>query len=339
MTVRVGIGGASGYGGRELMRLCLAHPGFEVTYVSGESTIGHRVSQLYPALAGQRTGDLVVQPFVPEEIRDVDLLFASLPTGASAEPLARVPRDIKIVDVGGDHRYVDGWVYGLTELPGAREAIRKSSRVADEGCYAGTSLLALAPLVASGIVEPEGIVIDAKSGISGAGRGGGGGFGYAETNEDVVAYGLLRHDHVREITETLSRLAGGGRRASVAFTPHLAPMNRGIVATCYARPRGSTTTEQVAEAAREFYRGEPFIRIREVETNVLKTGTGPHSAWAAGTNLAFLTYAVNAETGHVIAIGALDNLGKGAAGQAVQNANLMTGQPETTGLEGISVWP
>jgi N-acetyl-gamma-glutamyl-phosphate reductase len=213
--------------------------------------------------------------------------------------------------------------------------------VADEGCYAATSLLALAPLVAQGVVEPEGIIIDAKSGISGAGRGGGGGLGYAETNEDMVPYGLLRHDHVREITETLSRLAGGGRRASVAFTPHLAPMNRGIVATCYGRPRGRATTEQVIEAAKAFYKDEPFIRIREVEANVgwTKTGAGPHSAWAAGTNLAFLTYHVNAETGHVIAIGVLDNLGKGAAGQAIQNANLMTGQPETTGLDGISVWP
>src|SRR4051812_38611455 len=178
------------------MRLCLAHPEFRVTYVAGESTAGQVVSQLFPALEGHPAGQLVVQPFVPEEVA-ADLLFASLPTGASREPLARVARDIRIVDVGGDHRDAAGWVYGLTELPGARDAIRGSSRVADPGCYAATSLLALAPLVAHGLIEVEGIVVDAKSGISGAGRGGGSGYGFAETNEDVVPYGLLAHDHVR----------------------------------------------------------------------------------------------------------------------------------------------
>jgi N-acetyl-gamma-glutamyl-phosphate reductase len=320
------------------MRLCLAHPAFSVAYVSGESTVGQRVSQLFPALAGHLAGDLVVQPFVPEKV-EADLLFASLPTGASREPLSRVPREIKIVDVGGDHRYAEGWVYGLTELPGAREAIRASSRVADPGCYAVTSLLTLAPLVANGIVEPEGIVIDAKSGISGAGRGGGSGYGFAETNEDVVAYGLLSHDHVREMTESLSRLAGGGRRASLAFTPHLVPMTRGIVSTCYARPRGSPTPAQVLEAARAFYADEPFVRVRDVEQTWTKTGSGVHSKWATGTNLVFLTYAVNTQTGHVLGTGALDNLGKGAAGQAIQNANLMTGQPETAGLTGTPLWP
>ena len=339
MAARIGISGVNGYGGRELLRLCLAHPGFEVTYVSGESTAGQPLSQLFPALVDHPSGRLVVQPFVPEEVHDVDLLFASLPTGASTEPLSRIAKDVKIVDVGGDHRYAEGWVYGLTELPGAREAIRASARVADEGCYAATSLLALGPLVAQGLVEPEGLVVSAVSGISGAGRGGGGGYGFAETNEDVVPYGLLRHDHVREMTETLSRLAGGGRRASVAFTPHLVPMTRGIVATCFARPRGSVTTAQVNEAARAFYKDEPFIRIREVEQTWSKTGSSAHSKWAYGTNLAFLTYAVNDQTGHVVAMGALDNLGKGAAGQAVQNAHLMLGQPETAGLRGISVWP
>jgi N-acetyl-gamma-glutamyl-phosphate reductase len=338
VTVRVGIGGVNGYGGRELMRLCLAHPEFRVTYVAGESTAGQVVSQLFPALEGHPAGQLVVQPFVPEEVA-ADLLFASLPTGASREPLARVARDIKIVDVGGDHRYAAGWVYGLTELPGARDAIRGSSRVADPGCYAATSLLALAPLVASGLIEVEGIVVDAKSGISGAGRGGGSGYGFAETNEDVVPYGLLAHDHVREMTETLSRLAGGGRRASLAFTPHLVPMTRGIVATCYGRPRGSVTTAQAIETARAFYQDEPFIHVREVEQTWTKTGSGVHSKWATGTNLTFLTYAVNAQTGHVIAAGALDNLGKGAAGQAIQNANLMTGQPESAGLTGAPLWP
>ena len=333
MGVRVGIVGVSGYGGSELLRLCVGHPGFEVVYASGETTAGQRLARLFPALAGHPTGNLVIQPFSPDELHGVDVLFASLPTGKSREPLARVPREVKIVDVGGDHRFVEGWTYGLTELPGSRAAIGSSSRVADPGCYPAAALLALAPLVAEGLVEPEGLVVDAKTGVSGAGRGGGtSAFGYAETNEDVLAYGLAEHPHVPEMQEALSRLAG--RRATLAFTPHLVPMTRGILATCYARPRGSVTAAGLDEAARAFYRDEPFVRVTPVEG-----GRSPRTKWATGSNAIFVAYAVNRETGLVIALGALDNLGKGAAGQAVQNANLMTGQPETAGLTGLPLWP
>jgi N-acetyl-gamma-glutamyl-phosphate reductase len=227
MGVRVGIVGVSGYGGSELLRLCVGHPAFEVVYASGETTAGQRLAQQFPALAGHPTGTLVIQPFAPDELQGVDVLFASLPTGKSREPLARVPREVKIVDVGGDHRFVEGWTYGLTELPGSRAAIARSSRVSDPGCYPAAALLALAPLVASGLVEPEGLVVDAKTGVSGAGRGGGtSAFGYAETNEDVMAYGLAEHPHGPEMQEALTRLAG--RRATLAFTPHLVPMTRGI---------------------------------------------------------------------------------------------------------------
>ena len=333
MGVRVGIVGVSGYGGSELLRLCVAHPAFEVVYASGETTAGQRLSRQFPALAGHPTGGLVIQPFVPEELNGVDVLFASLPTGKSREPLARVPRDVKIVDVGGDHRFVDGWTYGLTELPGTRAAVARSSRVADPGCYPAAALLALAPLVADGLVEPEGLVIDAKTGVSGAGRGGGGGgFGYAETNEDVLAYGLAGHPHVPEMQEALTRL--GGKRATLAFTPHLVPMTRGILATCYARPRGAVTAARLEEAARALYGDEPFVRVVPVES-----GRSPRTKWTTGSNVVFLAYAINPETGLALAVAALDNLGKGAAGQAVQNANLMTGQPETAGLTGLPLWP
>jgi N-acetyl-gamma-glutamyl-phosphate reductase len=333
MGVRVGIVGVSGYGGSELLRLCVGHPAFEVVYASGETTAGQRLAQQFPALAGHPTGSLVIQRFVPEELHGVDVLFASLPTGKSREPLARVPRDVKVVDVGGDHRYVEGWTYGLTELPGARAAIVGSSRVADPGCYPAAALLALAPLVAEGLVEPEGLVIDAKTGVSGAGRGGGaGGFGYAETNEDMLAYGLADHPHVPEMQEALTRL--GGRRATLAFTPHLVPMTRGILATCYARPRGAVTAARLEEAARALYGDEPFVRVVRVEG-----GRSPRTKWTTGSNVVFVAYAVNRETGLALAIAALDNLGKGAAGQAVQNANLMTGQPETAGLTGLPLWP
>jgi N-acetyl-gamma-glutamyl-phosphate reductase len=330
--MRIGIVGVSGYGGSELLRLCIGHPSFDVVYASGESTVGQTIAQRFPALAGHPTGKVVIEPFMPEKLDGIDLLFASLPTGKSSEPLSRVPSSTKIVDVGGDHRYVNGWVYGLTELPGQRERIAKTSRLANPGCYPAAALLALAPLVSEGLIEPEGIAIDAKSGVTGTGRGGASDFGYAETNEDLFAYGLAGHTHVPEIQRTLSDLSGA--KASVAFTPHLVPMTRGILATCYARPRGKIDAARLYSAAEAAYRNQPFVKLVPVEK-----GRGPHTKWASGSNLVFISYAVNPDTGLVVAVSAIDNLGKGAAGQAVQNANLMTGQKETAGLEGLPPWP
>ena len=330
--LRVGIVGISGYGGGELLRLCVNHPSFRVSYAAGESTAGQRIAQRFPALAGHPTGDVVIQAFEPDAV-DVDLLFASLPTGKSREPLARVAKTTRVVDVGGDHRFVDGWTYGLTELPGQRDKIRGAARLANPGCYPAASLLALAPLLHAGLVEPEGLVIDAKSGVTGAGRGGASDFGYAETNGDLFAYGLHAHAHVPEIEAALGQVAG--RAATVAFTPHLVPLNRGILATCYARPRGAVSAERCGEAARALYAHEPFVRVREVEKN----GRSAHTGWATGTNFCFVSYAVNPRTGHVVACGAIDNLGKGAAGQAIQNANLMCGLAEVSGLGGIAVHP
>jgi N-acetyl-gamma-glutamyl-phosphate reductase len=330
--VKIGIVGVSGYGGSELLRLCAGHPSFEIAYVGGESTAGQALAQRFPALGGHAAGKLVIQPFAPEKITGIDLLFVSLPTGKSREPLSRVARSVKVVDVGGDHRFVAGWTYGLTELPGQREKIRGASRLANPGCYPAAALLALVPLVKEGLIEPEGIVIDAKSGITGTGRGGASDFGYAETNEDVFAYGLDAHPHVPEMEKVLAQV--GGKKATVAFTPHLVPMTRGILATCYARPRGNANAKRICEAAEACYRGEPFIRVLPLEK-----GRSAHTGWTTGSNLAFLSYAVNARTGLVVALGAIDNLGKGASAQAVQNANLMTGQPETAGLAGLPLWP
>jgi N-acetyl-gamma-glutamyl-phosphate reductase len=330
--MKIGIVGVSGYGGSELLRLCAGHPSFEIAYVGGESTAGQALAQRFPALAGHPAGRLVIQSFEPERISGIDVLFASLPTGKSREPLARVAKSIKIVDVGGDHRFVEGWTYGLTELPGQREKIRAASRLANPGCYPAAALLALAPLVKEGLIEPEGIVIDAKSGVTGTGRGGASDFGYAETNEDLFAYGLEAHPHVPEMEQALAQVAG--RKATVAFTPHLVPMTRGILATCYARPRGAADAKRLYAAAESCYRGEPFIRVLPLDK-----GRSAHTGWATGSNLAFLSYAVNARTGLVVALGAIDNLGKGASAQALQNANLMTGQPETAGLAGLPLWP
>ena len=330
--MKIGIVGVSGYGGSELLRLCAGHPAFELAYVGGESTAGQALAQRFPALGGHAAGKLVIQPFAPERIAGVELLFVSLPTGKSREPLARVAKNVRLVDVGGDHRFVEGWTYGLTELPGQREKIRGAARVANPGCYPAAALLALAPLVKEGLIESEGIVIDAKSGITGTGRGGASDFGYAETNEDVFAYGLEAHPHVPEMEKALAQV--GGRKSTIAFTPHLVPMTRGILATCYARPRGKASAQRIFEAAQACYRGEPFIRVLPLEN-----GRSAHTGWTTGSNLAFLSYALNAQTGLVVAIGAIDNLGKGASAQAVQNANLMTGQPETAGLSGLPLWP
>ena len=327
MSIRVGIVGVSGYGGGEVLRLCATHPSFELVYVAGESSAGQKLIDRFPGIGS--LGEIAIQKWDPAALPgDLDVLFASLPTGGSQGPLAAVRRRTKIVDIGGDHRAAEGWTYGLADVwPGQ---IKNSTRIANPGCYPAASLTALAPLVANKLIEPAGIIIDAKSGVSGAGRGGGGTFGFAEVNEDVAAYGLLKHSHVPEMQATLSTLSGGGSPVSLTFTPHLIPMTRGILATCYGRATGDVTTEDCLAAARKFYEGRPFVRV---------TDKPPHSKWAAGSNLAFVSYAADPERRVVIALGAIDNLGKGAAGQAVQNANLITGQPETAGLEGTPLWP
>jgi len=322
MSIRVGIVGVSGYGGGEALRLCATHPTFELVYVAGESSAGQKLIDRFPGIG--KLGDLVVQKWDPAALPDLDVLFASLPTGESKAGLAAVSQKTKIVDIGGDHRAVEGWTYGLADVWPDR--IKKSTRIANPGCYPAASLAALAPLVAAKIIDPHGIIIDAKSGVSGAGRGGGNTFGFAEVNEDVSAYGLLKHSHVPEMEATLSTL--GGSPASVTFTPHLIPMTRGILSTCYAR--GNVTTEQCLAAARKFYANRPFVRV---------TDKPPHTKWATGTNLVFVSYAADPARNLVIALGAIDNLGKGAAGQAIQNANLITNQPETAGLEGVALWP
>jgi N-acetyl-gamma-glutamyl-phosphate reductase len=293
----------------------------EIAWVGGETSAGQRLGARYPSLDGP-AADLTIQAWTTS-LDDLDLVFLSLPTGESKGAAAGLRPDLKVIDVGGDHRWVDGWTYGLTEIMGA-EAIASSNRVADPGCFPAATLLALAPLVKAGLVEATSVIVDAKTGISGAGRGGGGSFGYADVNEDVAAYNLFRHAHTPEMKEALRYLSGGD--ASVVFTPHLVPMTRGIFSTCYAR--GKVTTEEAYKAARSFYAEAPFVRVFEGQL---------HSKWAQGSNLAFVSYA--ASEGLVIATGVVDNLGKGAAGQAVQNMNLMLGFPETEGLDLVPMFP
>jgi N-acetyl-gamma-glutamyl-phosphate reductase len=324
MTMRIGIVGVSGYGGGEALRLCASHPHFQIVHVAGESSAGQRLGDRLPALSGD-LAELTIQKWDPAGLPDLDVLFASLPTGESRAALAKVPARTRIVDIGGDHRFVEGWTYGLADV--WPERIRGQTRIANPGCYPSAALAALAPLAAGRLIDLTRIIVDAKSGVSGAGRGGGDSkFGYAEVNEDVAAYGLLKHAHVPEMAAALSRL--GGSPATLTFTPHLIPMTRGIFATCYTQ--GTATTEQCLDAARKFYAGRPFVRV---------VNQAPHSKWATGSNLAFISYFADPARQIIIALGAVDNLGKGAAGQAVQNANLMCGLPETAGLEGLGLWP
>lgn len=324
MSIRVGIVGISGFGGGEAMRLIAAHPSFELVYAAGDGSAGSRLVNRFPG-APARLADLVIEKWDPSALPKLDVLFASLPTGASAEALARVPAGIKIVDIGGDHRYVEGWTYGLADV--WPEQIKGKSRVANPGCFPAATLTALAPLLANKLIEPGNIIIDAKTGVSGAGRGGDSKFGYAETNENLIPYGLLKHVHMPEMAKTIERLSGG-TATGLVFTPHLVPMTRGLLATIYCRGRAST--EQCMDAARRFYAERPFVRV---------TDKPPQTKWATGSNLAFVSYAADPERNLVVAMGVVDNLGKGAAGQAVQNANLICGLPETAGLDGAPLWP
>jgi N-acetyl-gamma-glutamyl-phosphate reductase len=325
MGLRVGIVGISGFGGGEALRLIASHPSFDRVFAAGEGSAGSRIVDRFPGVPS-KLAELVIQKWNPATLPQLDVLFASLPTGTSAEALSFVPKDVKIVDIGGDHRYVDGWTYGLADV--WPQQIAGQARVANPGCFPAATLSALAPLLADKLIEPSNIVIDVKTGISGAGRGGASNqFSYAETNENLQPYGLLKHVHMPEIAKTIEKLSGGSA-AGLVFTPHLVPMTRGVLATIYCR--GGATTDQCLDAARRFYAERPFIRVTE---------RPPQTKWATGSNLAFVSYAADPERNLVIAMSVIDNLGKGAAGQAVQNANLICGLPETAGLGSAPIWP
>lgn len=322
MSTRVGI---SGFGGGEAMRLLANHPSFDLVYAAGEGSAGSNLADRFPGVPAKFAG-LVIDKWDPTALPNLNVLFASLPTGASAETLARVSKKVKIVDIGGDHRYVNGWAYGLADV--WPDQIKNVDRIANPGCFPAATLNALAPLLINGLIEPGNIVIDAKTGISGAGRGGGDSkFGFAESNENLQPYGLLKHVHMPEIAKTIEKLSGGSA-AGLVFTPHLVPMTRGVLVTIYCR--GSATTEQCLDSARQFYANRAFVRV---------TDRPPQTKWANGSNLSFISYAADPERNLVIAMGVVDNLGKGAAGHAVQNANLICGLDETAGLDGAPVWP
>ncbi|MFC0005236.1 N-acetyl-gamma-glutamyl-phosphate reductase [Micromonospora siamensis] len=333
MGIRVAVAGASGYAGGELLRLIAGHPEFDLVAATAHAQAGQPVAAVHPQLTGL---DLVLDATEPATLADADLVFLALPHGASATLAAALPETVKVVDLGADHRlrdpdawarYYGGahagtWTYGLPELPGQRAAIATANRVANTGCYAVATTLALAPLIAAGAVFPADLVVVAASGTSGAGRAAKPHLLGSEVMGDLSPYKVGAHQHVPEIKQATGA-------TSLSLTPVLAPMPRGILATVTAVPTGDTDPREVLAEA---YADAPFV-------HVLPEGTWPHTAATAGSNTCHLQATVDADSGRVIAVSAIDNLGKGAAGQAVQNANLMLGLPETTGLSAFGVAP
>ena len=336
---RVGIVGASGYAGAELLRLCAGHPELDVAWATGETMSGTAIGELYPSLGPAYAGGRF-ETYDPAMAEGVDLVLLALPHGRSQRLVPDLrARGCAIVDLAADFRLADptayerwygeahaapdllgDFAYGLPELN--REAVLKADAVAAAGCYPTAAALALAPLVASGVVEPAPVIVDAASGVSGAGRAPKPTTHFSAANEDFSAYGLLDHRHTPEIEQATG--------AQVLFTPHLAPMTRGILATCYARPARPTSTAALLDVLGSAYADEPFVVV---------TPTSPSTKATWGSNSAHLTARYDERTGWALVIAAIDNLVKGAAGQAVQCANLVLGLEETAGLTALGVYP
>jgi N-acetyl-gamma-glutamyl-phosphate reductase len=336
MGARVAVAGASGYAGGELLRLLAGHPDLEIAKVTAESSAGQPVTAIHPHLIGA-LDDTILEPTAPDTLKDADLIFLALPHGASAALASELPETKKIIDLGADFRlessqqweqfygtqHAGTWTYGLPELPGARDAIKGASKVAAPGCYPTASILALEPLVRHGLVQDTDVVIVAFSGTSGAGRSPKPNLLGSEVMGAAAAYSVGgTHRHTPEIEQ--------GINATVSFTPVLAPMPRGILATCTARLSEGVEEADLRDALK--YGGEPFVHL-------LPSGQWPVTKDTAGSNAAHLQVAADRHAGRAISVCAIDNLGKGAAGQAVQIANLMLGLPETAGLTPHGVTP
>jgi N-acetyl-gamma-glutamyl-phosphate reductase len=336
MGARVAVAGASGYAGGELLRLLAGHPDLELTAATADTHAGEKVTAVHPNLTGALDG-LTFAKTDPAAL-DADLVFLALPHGASAPLAKHIPAITKVVDLGADFRIRDrvawerfydtphagSWIYGLPELPGAREAIATATRVAAPGCYPTASILALAPLITANLIDKTDIVIVAASGTSGAGRAPKSHLLGSEVMGSAAAYSAGGvHRHTPEIEQAL-------QGATVSFTPVLAPMPRGILATCTARLRAGVGAGALRQALA--YTSEPFVHL-------LPEGRWPATGAVAGSNAAHLQAAVDERAGRVVMVSVIDNLGKGAAGQAVQIANLMLGLRETAGLSPHGVAP
>ena len=355
-AVRVAVAGASGYTGAELMRLLSQHPHVQLTAVTSEKSAGATISAVYPHLQG--IVPLTLEALAPEALAErADVLFLALPHTKSMGPVASCLKAGKrVIDLSADFRLknprtyetwyqtphahpdlIEGAVYGLPELH--RSAIAKARLVASPGCYPTAAILQLAPLIAHGLIVPDTIVIDAKSGVSGAGRSPALPYHFPEAHESLEPYKIGQHRHIPEIEQELTGLAGtrvtaGGQQGTpvtIAFTPHLVPMNRGILSTAYARMKGKLDVAELRTLYREFYKGERFVRLPE--------NTMPNPRHVRGANYCDIAVHADMRAGWVVTVSAIDNLIKGAAGQAIQAMNLMLGYPEETGLVAPGIYP
>jgi len=337
MGVRVAVAGASGYAGGELLRLIVGHPELEIVAATAHANAGAPVGSVHQHLVGL---DLSFTATDPSVLAGADLVFLALPHGESGAVAAQLPPEVRVVDLGADHRlrdpadwarYYDGphagtWTYGLPELPGQREQIAASTRVAATGCYAVATILALAPLIGEGLARPDDVVVVAASGTTGAGRSLKNYLLASEAGNDMSAYKAGAHQHTAEMKQ-----ASGAR--SLSFTPMLAPMPRGILATVTSPPvEPGTSTQDIRDVLTKRYQGETFVRV-------LPDDMWPRTKATLGTNACHLQGRVDGDSGRLLVVSAIDNLGKGAAGQAVQCANLMLGLPEAAGLSTVGVHP
>lgn len=345
--IKVGIIGATGYAGAELLRLLAKHPEVEVIKVGSKSYAGEEFASLFGNMRGfcdTECDDVDLAEYAKE----CDLIFTATPQGYLGGILNKdILQNVKIIDLSADYRLKDvaiyeEWykiehkspellpdaVYGLCEIN--RETIKDTALLANPGCYTTCSILSSYPLVKEGIIDPNTIIIDAKSGTSGAGRGAKMPNLYCEVNENVKAYGVLSHRHTPEIEEQLSYAAG--ENIKIIFTPHLIPMNRGILVTGYANLKKSVTKEEVMAAYEKHYKDERFIRL-------LPYGMCPETRWVEGSNYTDISFKLDERTNRIVFMAALDNLVKGAAGQAVQNMNIMFGFKEDTGIDAIPMFP
>ncbi|MDO9309886.1 MAG: N-acetyl-gamma-glutamyl-phosphate reductase [Deltaproteobacteria bacterium] len=345
--LNVAIVGASGYTGLELIRILHCHPEVAVTCLTSEQSAGKRISEVFPTLRGRC--DLILENLEPVRVSEkADIIFTALPHKAAMEVVPTFLKlGRKVIDLSADYRLSDPEVYGqwyephlnpanlkkaVYGLPEIRRAkIRGAKLVANPGCYPTSIILGLAPLLKQGLIHPHSIISDSASGVTGAGRSAKVDSLYCEVNEGYKAYGVGGvHRHTPEIEQELSLLAG--EPLKVTFTPHLVPMDRGILSTIYAAPLKEMTSADLVRLYAEFYAGEPFVRV-------LPQGSLPSTAFVRGSNFCDIAPLVDARTGRIIIVSAIDNLVKGASGQAVQNMNLVCGFPETTGLDGLALFP
>jgi N-acetyl-gamma-glutamyl-phosphate reductase len=348
LSVRVAVLGASGYAGGELVRLVHAHPNAEITFLGAAGSAGKRLVEVHPHLASLPSGETTLQPIEAAAVAAAaDVALCSLPHGTSASlSPALLEAGVRVIDLSGDFRLPSeaypewygfehpspAWlgkaVYGLPELFGER--LPGAQLVANPGCFPTPVILGVAPLVAAGLLDPARILADGKTGISGAGRAATESASFAATEESVRPYRIPRHQHTPEMERGIEMAAGVA--AQVLFVPHLVPAVRGVVTTCYAALSEGATTERLTEVLVETYRGRPFVQV-------LSPGAMVDSKRVRATNVVEIGAIADPRTGTAVVVGALDNLVKGAAGQAVQNLNLVLGLPEETGLPTVAAYP